>query len=359
MDGIGDMVLFQGAFRHYPEAFGVQRSEITVLGGSSWASLAETVYEGCRFRAIDEHAYDKRPLYRLRISLWVRRQGFAVAVCDSYFRKPLVADTLVYVSGATLRIVARPYISPKTEVLFDWHLSRVHRVIETGPYPTHETVRHFRFVSEVAGRKIRAETPALPWRQGPRPLEARYAVLNLGSNEPGRRWPLAGFLEIAEHLAERGLRVVFTGGRVEAPLRAPLAEAAQLSAWGGSFVDRIASTTLAELLDLQLHAELVISSDTGPAHLAIGLGTPTIVIVGGGHFTSFVPYPAEITPPQVRFVWREMACYHCFWGCTQPHVAGASYPCLDAVSVAQVRDAADELLVQRSEKAATTMIEMR
>jgi len=114
----------------------VARSEITVLGGSSWASLAATVYEGCRFRAIDEHAYDKRPLYRLRISLWVRRQGFAVAVCDSYFRKPLVADALVYVSGAPLRIVAKPYTSPKTEVLFDWHLSRVHRVIETGPYPT-------------------------------------------------------------------------------------------------------------------------------------------------------------------------------------------------------------------------------
>jgi ADP-heptose:LPS heptosyltransferase len=358
MDGIGDMVLFQGAFRHYPEALGVARSEITVLGGSSWASLAATVYEGCRFRAIDEHAYDKRPLYRLRISLWVRRQGFAVAVCDSFFRKPLVADTLVYVSGAKLRIVAQPYISPKTEALFDWHLSRVHRVIETGPYPTHESVRHFRFVSELAGRKFRAEPPALRWRRGPRPLEARYAVLNLGSNEPGRRWPLAGFLEIAEHLAQRGLTVVFTGGRVEAGLRVPVAKAARLSRWGGSFVDRIASTTLAELLDLQQHAELVISSDTGPAHLAIGLGTPTIVIVGGGHFTSFVPYPAELTPPQVRFVWHEMACYHCFWLCTQPHAAGASYPCLDAVSVAQVRDAADELLAQRSENAGA-MIEMR
>jgi len=358
MDGIGDMVLFQGAFRHYPEAFGVSRSEITVLGGSSWASIAETVYEGCRFRAIDEHAYDKRPLYRFRISLWVRRQGFAVAVCDSYFRKPLVADTLVYVSGAPLRIVGKPYISPKTEVLFDWHLARCHQTIETGPYPTHEIVRHFRFVSAVAGRAFRAETPSLPWRRAPRPLSARYVVLNLGSNEPGRRWPLAGFIEIAEQLAQRGLTIVFTGGRVEAALRAPLAEAARRSPWGGSFIDRIASTSLAELMDLQQHAELVISSDTGPAHLAIGLGAPTIVIVGGGHFTSFVPYPALLTPPQVRFVWRELPCYHCFWLCTQPHAAGASYPCLAAIPVAQVREAADELLALSSDKAGT-MIELR
>src|SRR5690348_15030683 len=92
IDGIGDMVLFQGALSHYPEALGVPRAEITVLGCISWASLAETVYPGCRFRAIDEHAYDRHPLYRFRTSLWVRRQGFAVAVCDSYLRKPMVAD---------------------------------------------------------------------------------------------------------------------------------------------------------------------------------------------------------------------------------------------------------------------------
>jgi ADP-heptose:LPS heptosyltransferase len=358
MDGIGDMVLFQGAFRHYARAFGVPRSEITVLGGSAWESIAETVYEGCRFRAIDEHAYDKNPLYRLRISVWVRRQGFAVAVCDSYFRKPLVADTLVYVSGAPLRIVALPYTSPKTQALFDWHLARVQRVVDTGPYPTHETVRHFRFVSAIAGQDFPAETPALPWRRSSPPRPGRYAVLNLGSNEPGRRWPLAGFLEIAEHLAERGLRVVFTGGSVEAPLRAPLAEAARRSPWGASFVDRIAATSLAELMDLQQHAGLVISSDTGPAHTAIALGAPTIVIVGGGHFSSFVPYPAALTPPQVRFVWHEMACYHCFWNCTQPHAAGASYPCLAAISVVQVRAAADELLALRADPVGA-MIEAR
>jgi ADP-heptose:LPS heptosyltransferase len=358
MDGIGDMVLFQGAFGHYPEALGVPRSEIAVLGHASWASLAETVYQGCRFRAIDEHAFERRPLYRFRMALWVRRQRFAVAVCDAYFRKPLVADSLVYVSGAPLRIVAKPYTSPKTQAQFDWHLARVDQVIDTGPYPTHEVVRHFRFVSAVAGQSFRAETPALPWPAAPRPLAARYAVLNLGSNEPGRRWPLAAFLEIAEHLARRGLTIVFAGGRVEAALHAPVAAAARASPWGGSFVDRIASTSLAELMDLQQHAELVVSSDTGPAHLAIGLGTPTIVIVGGGHFTSFVPYPAALTPPQVRFVWQELPCYHCFWLCTQPHAAGASYPCLDAVSVAQAREAADELLALRPDKAGT-MIELR
>ncbi len=56
-----------------------------------------------------------------------RRKGFAVAVCDAYWRQPLVADSLVYGSGAPLRIVATPYMSPKTQAQFDWHLARVHK----------------------------------------------------------------------------------------------------------------------------------------------------------------------------------------------------------------------------------------
>jgi ADP-heptose:LPS heptosyltransferase len=348
IDGIGDMVLFQGAFRHYPEALGVAPADITVLGCESWASLAGEVYPGCRFRAIDEHAYERRPLYRFKVSLWVRRQGFAVAICDSFLRRPLVGDSLVYASGAPYRIVAKPWTSPKTQGAFDWYLARCRRVVDTGPYPTHEIIRHFRFVSALGGRPVRPEAPVLHWPASPRPLEARYAVLNIGSNEPGRRWPLASFLALAEHLARRGLAVVFVGGRAEAGLRPAVAAAATAAgSRGGAFIDRIAATTLPELLDLQQHAELVVSSDTGPAHLAIALGTPTIVLVGGGHFTSFVPYPAELTGKRVRFVWRELACYHCFWLCTQPHRAGDSYPCLQTVTVARVCDAADELLAAR------------
>jgi len=60
----------------------------------------------------------------------VRRQGFAVATCDIFMRKPLVADSLVYVSGAPRKIVAKPYISPKTTRLFDWYLRRCEEVID-------------------------------------------------------------------------------------------------------------------------------------------------------------------------------------------------------------------------------------
>ena len=114
MDGIGDMVLFQGAFRYYPAAFGAAHSEITVLGQAYWASLAEVVYQGCRFRAIDEHAFARRPSTASRHRCGCAGSGLRWLSAILYFRQPLVADALVYASGAPLRIVAQPYISPKT-----------------------------------------------------------------------------------------------------------------------------------------------------------------------------------------------------------------------------------------------------
>ena len=80
MDGIGDMVLFRRTLDRYAEVFGVDKSEITVLGCASWANLADVVFEGYKVYAIDEHAFARRPFYRFKISLWVR--GLAPAIGD-------------------------------------------------------------------------------------------------------------------------------------------------------------------------------------------------------------------------------------------------------------------------------------
>ncbi|HXE27643.1 MAG TPA: glycosyltransferase family 9 protein [Stellaceae bacterium] len=336
IDGIGDMVLFHPAFAHYAQALGVAPSEITILGCQSWAALAPKFFPGIKFHAIDEHAYDRSLLYRFKISLWLRRQNFAIATLDSFMRKPLVADSLIYVSGAPTRIVAKPYLSPKTQRLFDWYLARCRRVIDTGPHPTHEIPRHFTFVSALAGRSIAPEPPRLPWRENVPATKQPYAIINFGANEPGRRWAFENFLAVAAELKKRGLTVVFVGGPAEAAYKNCLA--------GEGFVDLIGATTLDELLDLLRHAALVITNETGPAHLAIGLGAPTVTILGGGQFNGWMPFPSETAPPKERVVYRRMPCYGCLWNCTQPHRRGEAYPCVAAVEIAEVLSAARDLM---------------
>ena len=154
MDGIGDMVLFRGSLDHYAEAFGVDKSDIIVLGCASWGPVADRIFEGYRVRVINEHAFARRPLYRFRISLWVRRLAPAIVVCDSYFRRALMADSLVWVCAAPRAIVSLPYVNERTRSEYTWYLSQVERVIDTGAYPTHQTIRHACFVSALLGRTV-------------------------------------------------------------------------------------------------------------------------------------------------------------------------------------------------------------
>jgi ADP-heptose:LPS heptosyltransferase len=106
----------------------------------------------------------------------------------------------------------------------------------------------------------------------------------------------------------------------------------------------IGRTTLAALMDLMRSASAVLSNDSGPAHLSIALGTPTVVVVGGGHFGSFVPYPDEVAPANARFVYHKMECYHCFWRCHKRTSKFEVFPCISAVGAERVWDALTEVL---------------
>ncbi|MEE8393476.1 MAG: glycosyltransferase family 9 protein [Rhodospirillales bacterium] len=340
MDGIGDMVLFRNSLDHYAEALAVEKDQITVLGCESWAAIAGEVLAGYRVKAINEHSYAKQPLYRFSVSLWARLQAPAVVVCDAFFRRALMADSLVWVTGAPRTVVSLPYVNEPTRPEFTYYLSQADEIVHTGDYPDHETVRHYRFVSTLLGRDVDARPPAISWRQE-KPgfgIEAPYAVLNPGSNEPGRRWPLGGYKNIAMRLLERRLKVVFVGTASE------MAEEVKDLAAEPGVVDLIGRTDMTQLMDVMNNAELVISNDSGPAHLAVGLGVASVIVVGGGHFGCFFPYPQGVTPARARFVYHRMDCYHCFWRCHLRQDRQDAFPCIAAVEEDQVWEAAAQLL---------------
>ncbi len=342
MDGIGDMVLFRNSLDYYAEALAVDRDLITVLGCQSWGSIGKEIFAGYRLKIIDEHAYAKRPLYRFWISLWARRQAPQVVVCDAFFRRTLMADSLVWVTGAPRTVVSNPYVNEPTRAEFNWYLSQIDEIIPSGDYPDHEIVRHARFVSRLLGRTVKPQPPSIEWG-GTRPEVAAagaYAVLNPGSNEPGRRWPLATYKNIARRLIDTGLQVVFVGTATE------MAEELKDISGEPGITDMVGKTSMGQLMDLMSHADLVISNDSGPAHVGIALGVASVIIVGGGHFGCFFPYPEGVAPANCRFVYHKMECYHCFWRCHLRQDRNHAFPCVAGVTEDQVWTATSELLSQ-------------
>jgi ADP-heptose:LPS heptosyltransferase len=102
------------------------------------------------------------------------------------------------------------------------------------------------------------------------------AIVHPGAAFPGRRWPADRFAAVARHLADTGHDVRITGGPGEGELARSVADAAGLAD------DAVLAgrTTSLELAALIAAARVVVSGDTGVAHLATAYRRPSVVLFG-------------------------------------------------------------------------------
>lgn len=108
---------------------------------------------------------------------------------------------------------------------------------------------------------------------GSRLRRFEFAVMHAGAKDPRRCWPLERFAAVASDLTARGIPVVLTGTAGERPMNARIAGAA-----GEMVTDLTGETDLGSLAALVADARLVVCNDTGIAHLAAALRTPSVVV---------------------------------------------------------------------------------
>jgi ADP-heptose:LPS heptosyltransferase len=99
-------------------------------------------------------------------------------------------------------------------------------------------------------------------------------IVHPGAKSPARRWPAVRFAAVARRLRTTGHRVLITGSAGERDLCLRVARLAGLDP--GAAVH----TGLAELAALVARARLVVSGDTGIAHLATAYRTPSVTLFG-------------------------------------------------------------------------------
>lgn len=101
-------------------------------------------------------------------------------------------------------------------------------------------------------------------------------IVHPGAARPALRWPAGRFAAVAAAEHRAGHRILITGSPAEAALAAEVAALAGLPPCAAV----AGRTDLDALARLVAGATRVISADTGIAHLAVALGTPSVTIFG-------------------------------------------------------------------------------
>jgi heptosyltransferase-2 len=126
---------------------------------------------------------------------------------------------------------------------------------------------------EVARESLAARLEAAEAAKG-EPLLLAVPGANYGSS---KLWPAEHFASACDELARRrGFLTVIAPG----PGEEPLAHAIQDAMRTRAVVLEEPPTSLAELAALTERSSLVLTNDTGPRHIAVALGVPTVVVMG-------------------------------------------------------------------------------
>jgi lipopolysaccharide heptosyltransferase I len=102
-----------------------------------------------------------------------------------------------------------------------------------------------------------------------------FVAINPMTTWPTKHWQPGKFAAVADRLAEEGRTVVFTGGPGDRAAVAAIGTMMRQKA-----VNLAGATSLKTLAALYARAQVVVSTDTGPMHVAAATGTPVVALFG-------------------------------------------------------------------------------
>lgn len=158
-------------------------------------------------------------------------------------------------------------------------------------------------------------------------------VLNPGAfYGPAKRWPAERFSGLASRLQKsHDAEIIITGSSAEAPLARDISDG--MTEKPHVLTGATSLRTLAGVLAL---ADLVVSNDSGPMHIANALKTPLVAVFG--------PTDQRVTgpfQPPCRVIRKDVTC----WPCSH-RKCPTDHGCMTEISIEEVAEAGRNLLAE-------------
>lgn len=340
---VGDAVMSMPALNALRKAR--PEAHIALLVKSSVAGLFEAdpnVDEIILYRP--EH---KGILGRLRLASMLRKKGFSTAIL---FQNAFDAALIAFLARIPKRV---------------GYDRDARRLLLTHPIPSdredrkvHHVDYYLQLLRQAGMEAVRSE----PWifLTISERLEARQTLSSMnrpivgmnrpivGMNRPiiginpgaayggAKRWPPGRFAEVAQMAAEQlGATSVLFGAETD---RAVADEVmAKYSGPEGKLVSLAGETTLRGLAALVAECDVLVTNDSGPMHIAYGVGTPLVALFGSTD-------PVLTGPPKqgAMVLKADLDCSPCFK--RECPLGGDALPCMDGITAKEVFDATAGLI---------------
>jgi ADP-heptose:LPS heptosyltransferase len=164
----------------------------------------------------------------------------------------------------------------------------------------------------------------------PAGLPQRYVVLAPGASVPARAWAPRHYRALAELLDAESRHVVVTGTDAQRDLTGFVAGTST------TCLDLGGATTFAELAAVVANADVVVTGNSGTAHVAAATGTPVVSL-----YAPTVP-ARQWRPWRVPHVLLGDQSIECA-GCRSRHCPIPAHPCIDEVRPIEALRALEQL----------------
>lgn len=217
--------------------------------------------------------------------------------------------------------------------------------IQNGDPDLHAVERYLLLVEQIGGGRQTPEFGLSPSQEGIERLQevlskggweagTPYAVLVPGARWKTKQWEAASFSQTAERIVRGlGLQVAVSGGPQDRPLGEMIIKGMRSPA-----LNLAGSTDISALTALMAGASVVISTDSGPMHLAAAVGTPVVALFG-----PTAPWRTGPYGKGHKVLRAAVSCSPCFLRKCRTR------RCMRQIGPEQVLDAVKDLLGDRAE----------
>jgi ADP-heptose:LPS heptosyltransferase len=338
LDAIGDFILWLDSAKEYKKLFPKENYQLTLLGNIVWKDLTDNLPFFDSFMFFERKKFLRNPFYRYGVLKKIRDEGFDVVIQARCSREFIVDDAIIRTSKAQERIG----LEGDNANIQKWqkHISRrwYTNLVKTSKKKLPELLRNEELVHALGAKNFKAGRPHLQVNKNTlnsfKDLPDKYYILAPGARDHWKKWSAQKFSQLADNIYSYcNLTGIICGSLSEQTISSLI-----INGSSSRLLDFTGLTSLPDLISMIKNACFLVSNDSAAIHIAAAVDTPSVCILGGGHYGRFMPYDKNTLNTwnlPVPVICR-MDCFGCDWKNDSCKKHNGVAPCIEKISVDDV-----------------------